>query len=127
MWLKANKLFLNVERTELVVFQRQDTKLNNSFKIELVEKRLFPANSVKYPGVILDEHLTWPSQILKLKRAIVTLSKLRSQGNIHILKTVYHFLFGTHLLYACQLWGQNSKETQNQYRTFRNRVLKNCI
>ena len=36
MWLKANKLFLNVERTELVVFQRQDTKLNNSFKIELV-------------------------------------------------------------------------------------------
>ena len=37
---------------------------------------------------------------MKFKRAIATLSKLRYQGNIHILKTVYHFRFGTHLLYG---------------------------
>ena len=28
---------------------------------------------------------------------------------------VYHSLFGNHLLYACQLWGQSNKETQNQF------------
>ena len=60
MWLRANKLSLNVEKTEIVLFQRQNTKLNNSFKVNPDEKRLFPTSSVKY---LLDEHLTWSPQI----------------------------------------------------------------
>ena len=58
MWLRANKLSLNVEKTELIVFQRQNTKLNNSFKIKLDRKRPFPTTFMKYLGVLLDEHLT---------------------------------------------------------------------
>ena len=83
----------------------QNTKLNNSFKIKLDGKRLFPTTSVKYLGVLLDEHLTWSPQIshvqMKLNREIGILSKLRYQENIQIHKTVYHSLFETHLLYAC--------------------------
>ena len=60
MCLRANKLSLNVEKTEIVLFQRQNTKLNNSFKVNPDEKRLFPTSSVKY---LLDEHLTWSPQI----------------------------------------------------------------
>ena len=131
MWLRANKLSLNIEKTGLAVFRRQNTKLNNSFKIKLDGKILFPTGSVKYLGVLLDEHLTWSPQIshvqMKLNRAIGILSKLRYQANIHVLKTVYYSLFGTHLLYACQLWGQNNKETQNKFRTLQNRALKNSI
>ena len=127
MWLRANKFSLNIEKTELVVFRRQNTKLSNSFKIKLDGKRLFPTSSVNL-GVLLDEHLTWSSQIshvqMKLNGAIGILSKLRYQVNIHVLKTVYHSLFGTHLLYTCQLWGQNNKETQNKFRTLQNRALK---
>ena len=37
---------------------------------------------------------------------------------------IYHSLVGTYLLYACQLWGQNNKETQNQFRTLQNRALR---
>ena len=48
MWLRANKLSLNIEKTELAVFRRQNTKLNNSFKIKLDRKRLFLTSSVKY-------------------------------------------------------------------------------
>ena len=121
VWLRANKPSLDIEKTELIVFQRQNTKLNNSFKIKLDRKRLFPISSVKYLGVLLDEHLTWSPQIshvqMKPNRAIEILSKLRYQANIDILKTVYHCLFGTHFIYACQLWGQNNKEIQNKFRT----------
>ena len=103
-----------------------NTKLNSSFKIKLDGKRLLPTTSVKYLGVLLDEHLTWSPQILhvqmKLNRVNGIISKLRYQANIHWLKTVYHSLFGTHLLYACQLWSQSNKETQNKSRTLQNRV-----
>ena len=40
------------------------TKLNNSFKIKLDGKRLFLTTSVKYFGVLLDEHFTWSPQNL---------------------------------------------------------------
>ena len=104
--------------------QRQNAKLNNSFKIKLDGKRLFPTSSVKYLRVLLDEHLIWSHIQMKLNRAIGILSKLRSQASTHVLKAVYHSLFGTHLLYAGQLWGQNNKETQNKFRTLQNRALK---
>ena len=119
MWLRANKISLNLGKTELVVFRRQHTKLNNSFKIKLDRKRLFTITSVKYLRVLSDEHLTWSPQIshvqMKLIQAIGILSKLKYQVTIHILKTVYHSLFGTHLLYACQIWGQDNKETQKKF------------
>ena len=59
MWLRANKLSLNKEKTELDEFQRQNTKLDNSFKVKVDRKRIFiPTSSVKYLGVLVDEHLT---------------------------------------------------------------------
>ena len=126
MWLRANKLSLNIEKTELVVFRRQNTKLNNSFKIQIDGK--FPTSSVKYLGVLLDKHLTWSPQMshvqMKLNGAIRILSKLRYQASIHVPKTVYDTLFGTHLLYPSQLWGKNKKETQNKFRTLQNKALK---
>ena len=63
MCLRANKLSLNVEKTEIVLFRRQNTKLNNSFKIKLEGKRMFPTSSVKYLDVLLDEHLACSLQI----------------------------------------------------------------
>ena len=68
---------------------------------------------MKYLGVLSDE----TSQS----------SKQSDQTNIHILKTVYYSLFGTHLPYACQLWSQNNRDTQNQISTLQNRPLKNSI
>ena len=129
MSLRANKLSLNVEKKELIVSQRQNTKLNNFFKIKLDRKRLFPTTSVKCLGVLLDEPLTLSPQISHVQMKLINpatriLNKLRYQANIHVLKTVYHSLFETHLLYACQLWGQNNKETQNRFRILQNRALK---
>ena len=70
MWLRANKLSLNTEKTKLAVFRRQNTKLNNSFKIKPDGKILFPTTSVKYLGVLLDEHLTRSPQLshVQMKR-----------------------------------------------------------
>ena len=80
-WLKANKLSLYVMKTELVIFRLRKLKIDNSFKFKLDGKSLVPTKSVKYLGVLLDEHLNnWNEQIsqvkMKLNRAIGTLSKL---------------------------------------------------
>ena len=84
-WLKANKLSLNVKKTELVIFRSRKLKIDNSFEFKLDGKRPIPTKSVKYLGVLLalewNEHLHWNEQIsqvkMKLNCAIGILSKLR--------------------------------------------------
>ena len=84
-WLKANKLSLNVKKTELVIFRSRKLKIDNSFEFKLDGKRPVPNKSVKYLGVLLalewNEHLHWNEQIsqveMKLNCAIGILSKLR--------------------------------------------------
>ena len=78
-WLKANKLSLNVMKTELIIFHLSSKKIDHSCKFKLGGKRLTPTNSAKYLGVFLD--LLWSKQLnhitTKLNQAIGILSKLK--------------------------------------------------
>ena len=126
-WLKANKLSLNVKKKELVIFRSRKLKIDSSFKFKLDGKRLVPTKSVKYLGVLLDEHLHWNEHIsqvkMKLNRVIGILSKLRYNANLSVLKIIYHSLFGSHLLYGSQIWGQKNLKTQTTFQTLQNCAL----
>ena len=79
-WSSANKIFLNVEKTELVIFKSPRKVLLNEIKITLSGKRLYPSNSVKYLGIKIDRFLHWHDQVnsvaVKLNRANALLIKL---------------------------------------------------
>ena len=62
-WLKANKLSLNVKKTELIIFHPKKTKLDYSVKFKLNGKILNPMSAVQYFGILLDEHLLWTKVI----------------------------------------------------------------
>ena len=48
-WLKANKLSLNVKKTELIIFWQKKKPLDHSVKFKLNGKRLFPqSNTMEY-------------------------------------------------------------------------------
>ena len=57
VWLNANKIPLNVQKTELVVFKQKKKILDHEIKINLNRKRLYPTPSVKCLGVKIDENL----------------------------------------------------------------------
>ena len=56
-WLSANKISLNVKKTELVIFKHKNKKLECPIKIKLSRKRLYPSKSVKYCVVKIDEKI----------------------------------------------------------------------
>ena len=58
-WLSANKISLNVEKTELVIFKYPKKVLSDEIKVNLIGKRLYPSNSVKHLGVRIDKFLHW--------------------------------------------------------------------
>ena len=105
-WLKANKLSLNVTKTELIIFHSSSKKIDHSLKFKLDGKRLTPTRTVKYLCVLLNNHLLWSKQInhvsKKLIQAIGILSKLRNNTS----------------LYGSQLWGHTYR-IKTKYRSYR--------
>ena len=112
-WLNANKMLLNVSKTELIVFKPRMKKIDFDLKLKLNGKRLYPTKSVKYLGIKIDESLTWKKHInniaIKLNPANAMLYKVREFVNTRVLKLIYHAIFDCHLNYANTIWGQNKK------------------
>ena len=110
-WLSANKISLNIEKTELVHFKSPRKKLSDEIKIKLTGKRLYPSNSVKYLGVRIDKFLHWYDQVnsiaVKLKRANALLLKIRNYVNMKTLRNIYYPIFDSHLTYFCIVYAQN--------------------
>ncbi len=108
-WLIANKLNLNVKKSNFVLFRskmhkRQD-KINISINNEVLEEKIF----AKYLGVLIDNKLSWEQLIdhvnLKLSKGIGILAKLRHFLSENILKNLYNEFIQPHIDYGLVLWG----------------------
>ena len=106
-WLHANKISLNVKKTELVVFKSKRKQFDDEIKLKLSHKRLFPTDSIKCLGVKIDRNLSWKSHIdylslsVKLSRANALLFKIRNFVNSSVLRTIYFTIIESHLNYCC--------------------------
>ena len=58
-WLNANRISLNVNKTEFVIFRSPRKCIDSKLNIKLNGKRLYPSSCIKYLGVLIDEHLSW--------------------------------------------------------------------
>ena len=65
-WLNANRISMNVKKTELVTFKHQRKKLDSQIKIKFSRKKLYPSKSVKYLGTKIDENLDWKQYIFMI-------------------------------------------------------------
>ena len=92
-WLAANKISLNLSKTEYILFRHKLKPINYQLKIKIDGKKLCPSTFIKYLGVFLDENLSWNNHVksisLKLRRANGALSKLRHVSS-NVLNTVYY-------------------------------------
>ena len=92
-WLNANKISLNVKKTETIIFKSRRKKYEGVIKPKLNRKRLHSSNNVKHLGIKIDENLTWKHHInevsTKLIRANTILFKIRNYVNPKILYIPY--------------------------------------
>ena len=110
-WLSANKISLNKDKTDLVIFKSRKKVPLDEIKIKLCGKRLYLPNSIKYLSVKIDKFIHWHDQVntiaVKLNRANALLLKIRNYLNIKTLRNIYFAIFDSHLNYSCIVWAQN--------------------
>ena len=108
-WLNANKIALNVAKTEVALFKTKHKPCDTDLRLKLCRKRLYKTKYLRYLRIQTDENLNWKVHIhdlaSKLNRANAILAKLRHFVNIEILRCTYFAIFHSHLNYVCIAWG----------------------
>ena len=110
-WLNADKISLNVKRTEMVIFKSKQKKFECDLKIKLCGKRLYPTESVKHLGVKIDTNLSRQYHVndlsIKLNKANALLFKMRKYVSLKILRSIYFAISDSYLSYCCLVWDEN--------------------
>ena len=69
-WLRANKISLNVNKTEIVVFRSPAKQIYKNLNFRLSGQKNEPKCCTKYLGVIIDEHLSFNEYMNSLKQKL---------------------------------------------------------
>ena len=117
-WIRVNKLSLNTNKTELIIFKSRNNTITKYLNFHISSQKFQPTSQVKYLGVTLQDNLQWATHLVNLKKkpshSIGLLSKIRHYVPKHLLQTLYYSLFNSNLIYACKIWGQ--KQTNQLFK-----------
>ena len=131
-WLTANKLTLNIKKSNFVLFRTCQKRITTPNNIRLFDNDtgqyvdLDNKECVKYLGVLIDSHLSWRNHIdyisTKLSKTIGLFAKLRHSVPQHTLITLYWSLIHPYLNYGIIAWRQAS--LLNKLLLLQKRVLR---
>ena len=107
LWLNANKLSLNVSKSCFILFHPPQKKLPK-ISLAINDLPIPEKTSVKYLGVILDQHLTWKEHVqhanMKIHKGMGILYKVRYFVTSQILRSFYFAFIPSHIDYCFNIW-----------------------
>ena len=119
-WLIANKLTLNVSKSNFVIFHPPQKKIHTNITLYISDEKLEEKQFTKYLGVLIDKHLTWKQHIhyvnLKISRGIGLSAKLRHFVPKNTLRTLYYAFIQPNVDYGLLNWGCANKTALNPIR-----------
>ena len=108
LWFRAIKLFLNVNKTNLIMFNNK-TQPRTDVLIALNGINIEQVTYKKFLGVTIDENLTWREHIkmveTKVSKSTAVLYKTMHVLYCQALHILYQSLVEPHMSYCCEIWG----------------------
>ena len=133
-WLIANKLTLNIKKSNFVIFRPYQKKVTSNVNIHVFDnsKQTFVSlenkDYVKYLGLLIDSNLAWKQHInyisTKISRSIGLIAKLRHYVPQNTLITLYWALIHPYLNYGIAIWGHTSKTLFDKLLRLQKRTLR---
>ena len=92
-WLNANKVALNVAKTEVILSKTKHKPCDTDLRLKLCRKRLYKTKYLRYLGIKIDENLNWKIHIhdlaSKFNRTNAVLAKLKHFVNFKLRSTYF--------------------------------------
>ena len=102
-WLKANKLSLNESKTELIIFQSPNRRLQSKISIKLNNYKLCLKPDVTYLGVTIDEVLSWQKHIQNVSSKLSSVNGIISKLRHFTSKRCTAVYLSHFILFTCSL------------------------
>ncbi len=129
-WLIANKLSLNIAKTEfMTIGSRQKIRaIDDEIIIKINEREINRVDSVKSLGVYIDNHLAWTTHIDKISKkiasAIGALKRIRPYITTSTAVQVYQALIQPHFDYCCSVWDGLGETFSCKIQKLQNRAAR---
>ena len=120
-WFAANKLSLNVSKTNYIIFNKNnnDERIHDP-QIKIRDQVIEKVKVSKFLGLQIDDKLNWKQHIshvqTKLSKTIAIMCKMRHYLNENTLRTIYCSLYLPYLNYCSEIWG-------NTYKTSTRKII----
>ena len=129
-WLIANKLTLNMTKTEFMLIGSRQ-KLSSLAVLPALEingTHLNRVNFTKSLGVLIDENLTWSNHInaisKKISSGIGSIKRISHCVPPATLQNIYHGLVQSHFDYCSVVWGNCTKTLSDKLQKLQNRAVR---
>ena len=108
LWFRANKLSLNVNKSNFMMFNNKKQP-RTDVHIVLNGTHIEQVTHTTFLGVTIDENLTWREHIkmveTKVSKSIEVLYKTMNVLDCQALHILYQSLVEPHMSYCCEIWG----------------------
>ena len=126
-WFRANKLSLNVSKTNYMIFTYTHQE-HNPMDIQLANTTLKKTSCAKFLGIHIDENLRWNVHIRevikKLTRSFYAINKAKHLLNRKHLSTLYYSMVYPYLTYGITVWGTASKVHLSKLITKQKKIIR---
>ena len=127
-WLTANKLSLNINKTNYIVFCTPNSKLPSQHALQLRNREIKRVVFVTFLGVIVHEHLSWKSHmevlLSKIRIPCSIVHKIRNHLSQRILLLLYNSMIKSLLRYCIMTWCNGNKTMVKKLQSSVNKFIR---
>ena len=129
-WFKTNKLTLNINKTNFIIFtseyNRAKIDIPDTLQIEnIIVNRI---THTKYLGLIIDEKLSWNEHVnqlcIKLKSLFPIFYDIRNFINLKHAQIIYHAMVLSRIKYGLLIYGSADNKIMLPLQTLQNKLVK---
>ena len=128
-WFRANKLSLNVKKTNFILFgSKKIPDTVDKFSVSIDGLLLEQVEYTKFLGIYIDAKLNWKKHIeyiaMKISRGLGALGRVRNILPQNALLMLYNSMIYPYLIYCNIVWGTASTSTLQRLVVLQNRAVR---
>ena len=128
-WFKANKMSLNIGKSNYILFSSNRKLILQSEETILIDNMKVPrVASVKFLGVFIDQHVGWSEHLThisaKVAKSIGVITRISAHLPNKILLSLYYSLVYPYLSYGNLVWASNYKTKLKRLLILQKRIVR---
>ena len=127
-WLQANKLTINIKKTQVVLFKAKNKKIKEPMTLRINGEEIKQVSSTKFLGIIIDSKLNWKQHIAyiqnKISKITGILCKTRHYVSLKVSRMLYNALIYPYLHYGNIIWANTYQSNLDPLIKLQKKIIR---